>query len=293
MNLLGIDDLSKEDMNEIFDIADDVKNGKAEISIKDGSVLALLFKEPSVNTRVSLEVAMSKLGGRSIYLNASGIEINEQSIENLAQMLSAYVDFIALRLMNHDAITSFANSSAVPVINALSDLEHPINALTMLYTIKDKMGAIKGRRLGIIGNTELSTVNSLMLGAAKLGAKVSLISPQQFVPNPVYLVKAREYGVVDAFSDINEGLEGVNVAYVDYFVPSDDKEKKEALSKFAVSKDMLNNFGVSFVLYSSSITSAGQEEAETAGEKGATFEQNRNRLAITQALILFLSEKSV
>ena len=293
MNLLGIDDLSKEDMNEIFDIADDVKNGKAEISIKDGSVLALLFKEPSVNTRVSLEVAMSKLGGRSIYLNASGIEINEHSIQNLAQMLSAYVDFIAIRLMNHDAITSFADSSAVPVINALSDLEHPINALTMLYTIRDKMGAIKGRRLGIIGNTELSTVNSLMLGAAKLGAKVSLISPQQFVPNPVYLVKAREYGVVDAFSDINEGLEGVNVAYVDYFVPSDDKEKKDALSKFAASEDVLKNFGVSFVLYPGSITSIGQEEAETAGEKGAAFEQNRNRLAITQALILFLSEKSV
>lgn len=288
VDILGIDDLSKEDIEEIFSIADDLKAGSAKLSIREGSVLALLFQEPSINTRLALEVAISKLGGRSIYLPIN--ELDEASILRFSQGLGAYAEFAALRVLDHDLLQEFAKGCSVPVINALSDLEHPLAALSILYTLRESM-QLKGLRLGIIGNPELSVVNSLMLAAVKLGAKVAVIGPEEMNVNPIFLVKAREYGIVDLYTSLDEGLQNIDAAYLDYFVGK--KGKASALANFIVKKEALESSGIAFLCSPSILHSGDLQSSYLSAVSGKMLEQNRNRLAIAQAAILSLSEKNI
>ncbi|MGC8629319.1 MAG: ornithine carbamoyltransferase [Candidatus Micrarchaeia archaeon] len=284
MHLLGIDSLSKEDIERIFDIADGVKAGRSTISIKEGAVLALLFQKGSISTRVALEVAMSKLGGRSIFLDASDYKSGQSSLNAIGRTLGSYVDLIAARLCSHDDLIELAEGSPVPVINAMTNIEHPLSALADLYTIKEKKKYIKGLKIGMTGNAELGTFNSLMLGAAKLGAKISIASPEGISINPIYLVKAREYTIVDTYTDPS-GVEDADVVYVDCFVQDHDETKEKALASYDISGKAKES---QLVVRASPIYKVGIEDI-----KSASIEQMHNRLYIAQAVILFLSETSM
>ncbi|MEM3212080.1 MAG: hypothetical protein QXR85_02085 [Candidatus Micrarchaeaceae archaeon] len=292
MHLLSVDDLSKEDMNKIFEIADDVRSGKTEMSIKEGSVLALLFPDYSTRMRVALEVAMAKLGGKSTYVSTGELlKQNANAAANVARMLGAYVDFIAASISSHDTLLALAGSSPVPVINAGTDLEQPLSALATLYTLLDKKGFLKGMALGIMGNVELNTVNSLMLAATKLGVKVSLISQKAFSPNPMYLVKAREYGIVDTFSSAEEGISGADALCLEYS-SGKSKEKEDTLAGLGIDIGKLSQ---SALLMCSLPDNATDDNinALVNSEKSIVWDQVRNMLYVAQAAILLLSERSM
>ncbi|MGC8676462.1 MAG: ornithine carbamoyltransferase [Candidatus Micrarchaeia archaeon] len=292
MHMLGVDSLSKDDINELFEMADDIKNGKAEISIKEGYVLALLSQDHSISTRLAFEAAMARLGGRCSYLSVDeyGKGIDEDSA-NVARLLGSYADMIAARIPSHDSLLTIANSSAVPVINAGTDIEDPLSALAGLYTLKDKKGSLKGLKLSIIGNIELGSVNSLMLAATKLGAKVSIASPKEFVPNPSYLVKAREYGIVDLFYELTEGTADADALCIDYSSAGLNSEKQDALAAFILDKDELakHDFVVMCSMSNANIESAASLLNDP---KSIAWEQAKNMLYIIEAAILTISEKS-
>src|SRR5271157_4823745 len=192
MHLLGVDDISKEQITDIFNIADNITAGRSTTSIKDESVLALLFETPSTRTRMSFEVAMRKLGGSAVYVDTRTSQIfRGESLQETARVLSLYVDFIVASFSHHEDVLTLANYSSVPVINGLSDAAHPTQALTDIYTIQDSRKKIKGVKIAFVGDIAQNTANSLMLAATKMGAEFALVAPKGYQPNSKYLIRAR------------------------------------------------------------------------------------------------------
>src|SRR5271157_3848530 len=233
MHLLGVDDISREQIIDIFKIADDIVAGRSTTSIKEEAVLALLFEKPSTRTRVSFEVAMRKLGGHAIYIDTKSSQMSRgESLEDTARVLSLYVDFIVARFYHQEDMVTLANNSTVPVINGLSDVGHPTQALTDVYTIQEEKKRIKGIRIAFVGDIAQNTTNSLMLAAVKMGAEMVLIGPKNYQPNSKYLIRAREYGVVDIYDNLSDGLANVDIIYTDTFVSMGfeaEAEKRKAM----------------------------------------------------------------
>ncbi len=298
MHFLSVDDFSKEQINEIFDIADDLKKGRLAISLKERSVLALLFQKPSTRTRTSFEVAIVKLGGAAIYIDPSTSQISRgESIGDTAKVLSAYVDFLAARMFSQNDLLELARNSSIPVINALTDTEHPTQALADLYTILQAKKKLKRVRIAFVGDIAANTANSLMLAGAKLGAEISLVGPNGYPPNPVYFTKAREFSRVEAHDEIKEGVADADIIYTDTFVSmgqEKEAEKRKAFfSKYQVNSSMLN-YAKKDVLVMHCLPAHRGEEitAEVIdGPKSIVWEQAKNKLLLEQAIILYLSEK--
>ena len=171
MNFVSSEDLSKEDINKILNIADNLTENKSEVSLKEHATLTLFFEKPSTRTRVSFETAIIQLGGVPIYIDAASSQVKRgETISDTAKVLSSYCDFIATRMFKHSDILEMAENSSSPVINALSDLEHPTQALTDVYTIKQHFGNLRDVKIAFMGDIATNTANSLMITAAKLGA---------------------------------------------------------------------------------------------------------------------------
>lgn len=300
MNFLSVDDISNEQIKDIFEIADDIKSGKGKLSIGKGTTLALLFEKPSTRTRVSFEVAMARLGGSSIYLDFKTSQLSRgETIEDTSKVLSLYVDFIAARLFSHETLLALANSASIPVINALTDLEHPTQSLADLYTIREKKGRIRGLRIAFLGDVAQNTANSLMLAAVKLGASFALVGPKKFAPNPTYLLKSREHGVVEIYDDMEGGLEAVDVIYTDTFVSMgqehEAEEKKSLFAPYQLNGTTLKYAkGDAVVMHPlPAFREVEITEEVLNGPQSIIWEQAANKLLLEQAILLYLSEKSI
>ena len=298
MNLLSADQLSKEQINKILSLADAIKTNKEEIAIKEHSVLSLFFEEPSTRTRVSFEVAMAQLGGHAIYLDAQETQARRgESLTDTARVLSGYSDFIAARIRKHKDLLKFAENSKVPVINALSDLEHPTQALADVYTIKEYKNSIKGVKIAFVGDIASNTANSLMLVAAQLGAEISLVSPRDYLPNMLYFNRAREYGKVKIFDEISKGVEDADVVYTDTFVSMGEEEnaaEREALfAPYQVNDALLSYASPDVIVMHCLPAHRGKEITANVidGPKSVVFRQAENKLLLNKAILLYISQR--
>lgn len=300
MNFLSVDDVSGQQINEIFAIADDIKENKLKISIEKDSVLALLFEKASTRTRVSFEVAMRRLGGASIYLDFKTSQLSRgETIEDTGKILGLYVDYIAARLYSHETLLKLASSSSVPVINALTDLEHPTQALADLYTVMEAKGRVRGLTIAFTGDVSQNTTNSLMLAAVKLGAGMVLIGPKKYAPNPRYLTKAREHGVVDVYESMQEGLEKADIIYTDTFVSmgqeAEAEERKKLFSKYQLNSEVLKYAKSDALVMHPLPAFRGVEITDDVlnGPRSIVWQQAKNKMLLAEAIILYLSEKSM
>ncbi|MCL5239646.1 MAG: ornithine carbamoyltransferase [Candidatus Marsarchaeota archaeon] len=299
MHFLSVNDLSRDQINKIFDLADEINAGRSVTSLKSGSTLALLFEKPSTRTRVSFEVAMSRLGGKSIYIDTKTTQMSRgEPISDTARMMSLYVDFVAARMYHHEDLLEFANNSTVPVINALTDLEHPTQALADLYTISNAKRRLKGVRIAFTGDIAQNTCNSLMLAATKLGVEMALVGPKNFPPNPQYLTRAREYGVVDIFDAMEDGLANADIVYTDTFVSmgneNDAEQRRKMFSKYQVNAKALQYAEKDASVMHPLPAFRGQEITADVleGSRSIVWDQARNKLLLEQAILMYLSEKS-
>ncbi|MEM3839321.1 MAG: ornithine carbamoyltransferase [Candidatus Micrarchaeaceae archaeon] len=291
-HLISSMDLSKKDIKEIFKIADDFNNGIFSF-VDSGTTLALLFERPSTRTRVSFEAAMIKLGGSAIYIDSATSQISRgESIGDTARVLSSYVDMIAARMQKHSDIVELAENSSIPVINALTDMEHPCQALSDIYTIKQVKGAIEGLRIAFVGDIAANTANSLMVTASLAGAEISLVGPNK--PNAEYLKRARADGHVSVYSNIIEGIRGADVVYTDTFV-SMGKEKEAGQRRRAFAGYQVNRKLVSYAKKDAIIMHClpahrGEEITSDIidGKQSVVWEQARNKMLIEKAIILHL-----
>jgi ornithine carbamoyltransferase len=297
MNLISSDDLTKADIKRLFTIAAKMSSDRSDISLREHSTVALLFTEPSTRTRVSFEVAVAQLGGMPIYIDAKNTQLSRgEEVTDTAKILSLYCDFIAVRTADHEMVVKMGENSTVPVINALTSLEHPTQALADIYTIYKNKGDLKGLKIAFIGDIAQNTCNSLMLSAVKMGAEFSLVGPKSWRPKSQYYNKAREYGRVYMTDSIEEGLDGADVVYTDTFVSMGVERDADARRKLFLPYQ-LNSAAMSCAKKDAIAmhplpAHRGEEISSEVldGKQSRAWEQAKNKLAMEKAILLYLSE---
>lgn len=295
MDLLSSADLTSGAIRKIFSLADAAESRRARPMLKDNATVALFFEEPSTRTRVSFEVAAIQLGGAAIYIDARTSQASRgEELADTARVLSSYCDFIVVRMNDHGQLLKMARSSSVPVINALTHMEHPTQALADCYTILKRKGRLAGLRIAFVGDIAQNTANSLMVTATKLGADISLVGPAGCRPNGLYLRKAREHGDVDVYSSIRDGLRGADIVYTDTFVSmgdeADDAARRKRFAPYRLDREALSCAKRGALVMHPLPAHRGVEIAADVidGKRSIVWEQARNKLTVEKAVLLYL-----
>ncbi len=297
-HLLSIADLTKEELFEIIRLAEKLKEerykGVATDYLKNKS-LAMLFELPSTRTRISFEVAMTELGGHALYLNWNDLQLGRgEPIKDTARVLSRYVHAVMLRVRSHRTIEEFAKYSTVPVINGLSDLEHPCQVLADLLTIYEYKGDLKDVTLAWVGDGN-NVCNSLILAAALTGMKMIVSTPEKYEPNPSIVKKAVEMGADIVFErDPQKAVQSADVIYTDVWVSMGQEEEREerlaAFTAYQVSEELLKMSSDDVVVMHCLPAHRGEEITDEVmeGKHSIIFDQAENRLHAQKAVLMKL-----
>src|SRR5919198_3541610 len=233
-NFLSIDDLSASELVELLNLAEKVKVQPSDYAGRlAGMSVAMIFEKPSTRTRVSFEVGIAELGAHPLALSSSELQLGRgETIDDTGRVLARYVDAIVLRTFEQERLEQLASASTVPVINALSDFEHPCQLLADLLTIRERKGDLPGLVLAYLGDGN-NTVHSLLLGGTKSGMHVRVASPPGYQPIPQVVHRAEEIakesgGSASVTSDPAEAAEGADVLYTDVWASMGQEQEAEA-----------------------------------------------------------------
>ena len=293
-NFLSSLDLTTDEVTQIFELATNFKNKNLNIKFTD-KVLGLVFDKSSTRTRVSFQVAMSRLGGTTIDLNPTTSQIRRgEPIKDTARVLSRYCDVIAIRTFNHSDLEEYARWSTKPVINALTDLEHPCQALADFLTIKEEFCDLKNLVLTFIGDGN-NVANSLILCGALLGVEVRIACPKGYEPNSSIIDQAYKISnnenLLKITNDINDAVTGANVLYTDVWSSmGEEKEKEEkdkAFDGFTINSNLIGKADRdAIVLHCLPAYRSKEITDEVIDSKNSRiFEQAENRMHSQQALL--------
>jgi len=297
-DLLSIADLSRKEIERLIEQARQMKK-KGMTSLLSGRTLALLFEKPSLRTRVSFEMAMYQLGGHSIYLSPEEVGVGRrEAVGDVARVLSRYVDAIAARTFSHETLSILAAHSSAPVINALSDLEHPCQALADLLTIYEKKGELPGLTLAFIGDGN-NVANSLLLSASLVGIDFRLACPPGYEVKKEVLSKGRKFAAlsgsrIQLTNDPYKAAKGVDVIYTDVWVSmgqeAEAEKRRRAFLGYQVDSKLLS-FAKKDVLFMHPLPAHHGEEISTGlldDPRSVVFDQAENRLHLQKALLVRL-----
>ncbi len=299
MHLLSISDLTYNELQELLDLASELKEKRGqEMDALRNMSLAMIFEKPSTRTRVSFEVAMTELGGHALYLNYADLQLGRsETICDTARVLSRYVHAIAARVYSHETVSELARCADVPVINALSDVEHPCQLLADLLTIREYKGDFKGLRIAWIGDGN-NVCNSLMLAAAITGMTLSIASPAGYEPDPDIQSQARELGCdLTITHDPVEAASGADVLYTDVWVSmGDEREEEKRLRDFAgfqIDENLLCHAKSDCIVLHCLPAHRGQEITGEVldGAQSVVLTQAENRLHVQKALLMMAMER--
>jgi len=296
-DLLTLSDLSPREIQRLLKRARELKSGKdANKCPLIGKSVGLLFEKSSTRTRVSLEVGIYQLGGQAIYMNPKEIQIGRgETIHDTAKVLSRYLHAVVIRTYSHETLVEFASHSSIPVINGLSDLHHPCQALGDLMTIAEKKGRLKGVRLAYVGDGN-NVANSLIEAAAMTGINLWVACPKGYEPASEVLEKARTAATstISITSDPKRAVKGADVIYTDVWVSmGQEKEaakKKERFGNYQVNRRLLSYADEDAIIMHCMPAHRGEEIAGEIidGPQSAIFDQAENRLHTQKALLEFL-----
>jgi len=294
-HLLSISDLSAEDIRSLIRTAIDSKDS-CWVSLLENKTLALLFEKPSLRTRVSFEVAMLQLGGKAIYLSPAEVGLGgRESVPDVARVLSRYVDVIAARTFSHQTVETLAAYSDVPVINALSDLEHPCQALADLLTIYEKKGELKDLTLAFVGDGN-NVANSLLLAAALMGINFRISSPAGFEIQDTVLKKAQKYSKksgseIMLLKEPRLAIFGADIVYTDVWTSmgqeAEVEKRRKAFANYRVDKKLLSLAKKDAIFMHDLPAHRGEEVTEEVidGPQSVVFDQAENRMHAVKALL--------
>ena len=293
-NFLSSLDISTDEVFHILELAKNFKHKKSSFKIKD-KVLGLIFDKSSTRTRISFQVAMSRIGGTTIDLNPMTSQIGRgEPIKDTARVLSRYCDVIAIRTFNHSDLEEYAKWSTKPVINALTDLEHPCQALADYLTIHEEFLDFKDVILTFIGDGN-NVANSLILCGALLGVEVRIACPKGYEPNSLVLKKAYEIlknkDLLKITNDPNTAVLGANVLYTDVWSSMGEENKKIEKDKdfkgFTIDNDLLSKAEKEAIILHCLPAYRSKEITNEVFEskKNRIFDQAENRLHVQQALL--------
>ncbi len=296
-NFLSSLDISTQEVLHILDLANNFKNNNLKIELNN-KVLGLVFDKASTRTRVSFQVAMSRLGGTTVDLNPTTSQIGRgEPIKDTARVLSRYCDVLAIRTFNHSDIEEYAKWSTNPVINALTDLEHPCQALADFLTIKEEFVNFENVILTYIGDGN-NVANSLILCGALLGVEVRIACPKGYEPNPTVIKKAYEIyknrNLLKITNDPYNAVSGANVLYSDVWSSmgeENQKDKKEIDFKgFTIDSNLVSKAAKDVIVLHCLPAYRSKEITDEVieGKNSRIFDQAENRMHVQQAILFCL-----
>lgn len=299
-HLTSIFDLSRDEITEIFTLArsmkDDLKAGREHKLLKD-KTLAMIFEKPSLRTRVTFETGMTQLGGHAIYLAPSDIQIGKrESVADVAQNLSRWVDMIMARVFAHATITGLAEHARIPVINGLCDREHPCQILCDLLTVLEKKGDLSALTIVYVGDGN-NVANSFIAASAVLGFRLHVATPKGYEPDPAYCRRAPNTRL---FNDPREAVRDADVIYTDVWASMGQEgeavERKEVFRPFQVNRELMAEVRKKDYLVMHCLPAHRGEEITDEvidGSHSIVFDQAENRLHVQKGIMVFLHRSRV
>jgi ornithine carbamoyltransferase (EC 2.1.3.3) len=302
-SLLCLLDFKREDLERFIRNAflmKDLYKVNAVPKKLSGKSVALIFEKPSTRTRVSMEVAINALGGHPIVLNKSDIQMSRgEPVEDTARVLGRMVSAIGARVLNHSTLEKLRDYSGVPVINLLSDLSHPLQALTDYMTIYEKFGSYE--TIAFVGDGSDNVLVSLMAFASVMGLRIKVASPRDFRPRPDIWKRIEEKAeetdaVIEFYEDPYEAVRGSRVVYTDVWVSmgqeSMAEEKRKKLKEFRVTKDLMR-YASSDAIFMHCLPAVRGEEVDAEvidGPQSAVWDQAENRLYTALSVLSLLAK---
>ncbi len=300
-HLVSLKDYSREDIEEIFDLAAKVKaDPRAYAKALEGKSLAMIFQKASTRTRVSFEVGMFELGGTALFLGANDIQLHRgESVADTAKVLSRFVDGIMARVYAHQDILDLAKHGSVPVINALSDLLHPCQALADYFTLKERQGSLERLKVAYVGDGN-NVCHELMIAAVKLGMTFAAACPKGYEPNQLIVKsvirdaqKAR-VPIPVVTMDPLAAVGAADVVYTDVWASmgqeAEAESRKEIFAPYQVTTDLMAAAHPDAVFMHCLPAHRGEEvTAEVIdGPQSVVFDEAENRLHTQKALLILL-----
>lgn len=295
-DLLSLADLSADEVQAVVQLAAQMKSGQVELHCP--KVLGLLFYKASTRTRVSFSVAMYQLGGQVLDLNPNVTQVGRgEPLEDTARVLDRYLDIMAIRTFEQTDLETFAHYAQIPIINALTDLEHPCQVLADLLTIQEKFGSLSGLTLTYLGDGN-NVAHSLMLGCALAGMNVRVATPADYKPLPEIVAKAQaiagSQSEVMVTSDPELAVKGAQVLYTDVWASMGQEADAEArvpiFQPYQVNEPLLSLADPEAIVLHCLPAHRGEEitNAVIEGSQSRVWDQAENRLHAQKALLATL-----
>jgi ornithine carbamoyltransferase len=299
-DLIAERDLTRRDLDLIFQITERVKASPgAYARALEGKQLAMIFEKPSLRTRVTFEVGMTSMGGFAIYLDHAKPRLGErESIKDVARNLERWVHGIVARTFSHAAVVELAENASIPVINALTDLLHPCQALADFFTLGEKFGRLKGQKLAFVGDGN-NVCHSLMVTAGKLGVSMNVATPSGFEPKAEIVEEAKAFArktgaKVHLFRDPMEAVAGAQAVYTDVWASMGQEYaahlRAQVFAPYRVTEELMAAAAPAAVFMHCLPAHRGQEvtDAVIDSPQSVVFDQAENRLHVQKALLILL-----
>ncbi|WP_036482431.1 ornithine carbamoyltransferase [Myxosarcina sp. GI1] len=294
-DLLATPDLNQQEIEDVLQLAKQLKNG--ELKPRCDKVLGLLFYKASTRTRVSFSVAMYQLGGQVIDLNPKVTQVGRgEPIEDTARVLDRYLDILAIRTFAQQDLQTFAEYAAIPIINALTDLEHPCQILADLLTVRENFGSLKGLTLTYVGDGN-NVAHSLLLGGALTGLNVRIAAPEDYQPNSEIVSQAKQLATnseIEVLTDPIEAVTGAQIVYTDVWASMGQEDLADArmpiFQPYQVNEKLMSHADKEAIVLHCLPAHRGEEiTAEVMeGARSRIWDQAENRMHAQKALIAAL-----
>jgi ornithine carbamoyltransferase len=301
-NLLADPDLTLDDLKLLFDLSERVKAAPGDYAqALRGKQLAMIFEKPSLRTRTTFEVGITSLGGFAVYLEHTKPRLGErEAVKDIARNLERWVSGIVARTFLQDSVLELAANASIPVINALTDMYHPCQALADFFTLREKFGDLKGFKLAYIGDGN-NVCHSLMIQGAKLGASVHAATPPGYEPKAEVVEAARAIGAetgstIEAFHDPLQALTGAHAVYTDVWTSMGQEFsahlRTQVFAPYRVTKELLAAADSAAVFMHCLPAHRGQEVTDEVldSPQSIVYDQAENRLHAQKALMLLLMQ---
>ncbi len=297
-DLVSMADISSNDIFEILDLAKKLKaKPLLKASFLKNQSIALIFAKPSLRTRVSFEVGITQLGGKSIVIKMDEINVGiRENVEDIANVLSRYVSGIVIRTYEQKQISDLGKYSAVPVINALSNEEHPCQIVSDLFTIKEIFSKLSGLKIAYIGDGN-NIVHSLLIGAALTNMDISIATPKQYPPEKSYVNLAKKLNPkinIEVTNIPSDAAKNANVLYTDVWVSmgqeKEAKQRKKIFAPYQINDKLLSVANKNSIVLHCLPAHKEQEITSKIFDEFSSiiYQQAENRLHAQKAILLKL-----
>ena len=298
-DLLAIEDLSPQEVQEIFNLTTAIKaNPAAYRTALDGKQFVMMFEKPSLRTRVTFEVGINKLGGQAVFMEVAGGIESREKLPDVARNLERWVDGVILRTFKHSTVTGMAEHATIPVINALTDREHPCQALADYYTLQERFGDCKPLKLAFVGDGN-NVAHSLLLAAACVGGRITVASPPGYEPKPevvgrALVIAARTGATIEITNDAVAAVAGAAAVYTDVWASmgqeSEAAKRRVIFAPYQVNETLMA-LAAPDALFMHCLPAHRGEEVSAGvmdSPQSIVFDQAENRLHVQKAILLLL-----